>query len=321
MRKLLPDWWAPELEKAADGVAELAMHLSRRLSVDLAGLLAGRIVPKGAVSRVAFKHAASVESSTLAGATFIASSLAQAVLAAMPQPYTPLPADMRRLQARASELQGGILGFDGLLALCWECGIPVIPLPHLPVGVRKMDGAALQVGQRPVIVLAKKKSSRAWLSFILAHEMGHIARGHLTPGSSIIDVALQESSEYLAESHQDGEEAQADEFALEVLGGTQVEALVRSWPAGAAPVELAVNARQAAQRLQVEAGHFILRNAFMTKRWGDAVIALRFLSEDINPEAALLGQLGKHLDLERVAPDLQDLVASVTGLGNVQGPS
>lgn len=313
MRRLLPEWWDAGLEKERGGAAELAMHVSRRLSVELQPLLEGRIVPKGAMSSVAYKHSVNVVHSSLSAASFIASSLAQAVLAALPTPYTPLPHDPVELRALAMRGRTGQFGFSALLDLCWAHGVPVIPLPHLPVGVRKMDGAALQLGERPVIVIAKKKSSRAWLSFILAHEIGHIALGHLRPGSSIIDVSLQETSTYVTEQSQDGQEAQADDFALQVLGGAEVTARVSQWPVLAAPVDIAVLARQAATAFGIEAGHFVLRYAFLTKRWPTALTALNFLSEDLDPERALLEQLQTHLDLGRVADDLQDLVSQITG--------
>ena len=287
--------------------------MSRRLSIDLQSLHLGRIVPKGAVSRLAFKHQANVDVDALSAASFIASSLSQAVVAAMERPSRPFPTNTVQVQEEARQLQGGMLSFDGLLSLCWRYGVPVIPLPNLPVGVRKMDGAALQVGDRPVIVLAKKKSSRAWLSFILAHEMGHIVRGHLQPGSSIVDISLQETAEYSSESLDDREEAEADAFALEVLGGQYVEEQIATWSRDAEPVELAVNARAASQVHGIEAGNFILRHAFNTKRWPDAVSALRFLSEDLNPQDSLLSHLQRNLKLDLIAEDLQDLVSQVTG--------
>lgn len=318
VRRLLPKWWSPEVEKKSDGVAELAMHLSRRLSVDLTSLLRGQVVPKGAVARQAFKHQINVEPSSLSAATFIASSLAQTVLAALPMKHLPLPSDPLQLRARAHEITPDQpFGFTSLINLCWAHGIPVIPLPNLPVGVRKMDGAALQVGQRPVIVLAKKKSSRAWLSFILAHEIGHVALGHLQPGSSIIDISLEETATYLTESASDTQESEADEFALQAMGGEDIAAEIRTWSGNATPVELAVNARRAASRFAIEAGHFILRHAFATRRWPESITALRFLSEDFNPESALVAQLKQRLDLDRVSDDLQDMVASITGWNDV----
>jgi hypothetical protein len=314
VRRLLPGWWSADLEQQPDSAAELAMHLSRRLSVDLRSLIRGEVVPKGAVAKLAFKHRANINPATLSASTFIASSLAQAVLSALRMDYRPLPSDPKGLRARAQEITPDQpFGFASLVNMSWAHGIPIIPLPNLPVGVRKMDGAALQVGNRPVIVLAKKKSSRAWLSFILAHEMGHVALGHLQPGSSIIDISLQETSTYLTESASDTQEGEADDFALAAMGGVDVAAEIKRWSAADTPVELAVNARRAAARLHVEAGHFILRHAFASRRWPEAMTALRFLSEDFNPESTLVAQLKESLDLDLVSDDLQDMVASVTG--------
>ncbi|PZQ77796.1 MAG: hypothetical protein DI563_02630 [Variovorax paradoxus] len=312
-RRLLPEWWDPGLEKAPGGVSELAVLLARRLSIDAGALLQGRLLPKGAVSSLSFKHRAGLEPEQLAPASFIASSLAQTVLAAFSTPYSPLPNDPNVLRASVVSTAQRILGFDSLLTACWDYGVPVIPLPHLPVGVRKMDGAALQVGGRPVIVIAKKKSSRAWLSFILAHEIGHIACGHLRPGSTIVDVSLQESATYAAEADADLQEAQADAFAIELMGGAIVGKEVAAWPVALSPVEVAVRARNASQRLGVEAGHFILRKAFLTKRWPDAMNALRFLSEDFDPESVLLGEFRRRLDLDSLSDDMQGMVAQVTG--------
>lgn len=312
VRKLLPNWWDPKVEAKPDGVVELALHMSRRLSVDVSALLRGQVAPKGAVRGLAYKHSADVDPATLTPASYIASSLSQALLAAMKTEYRQLPSDPEQLRKEAQGANG-VLNFDALLTTCWRHGVPVIPLPNLPVGVRKMDGAAMLVNDRPVIVIAKKKSSRAWLSFILAHEIGHLALGHVKPNSSIVDISLQESSTYAAEGAADKQEREADEFALQLLGGAAMERLVASWPGNAQPVDLAVEARQGSKDLGVEAGHLILRHAFATRRWPESMLALRFISEDVNPEAALLGQLAEHIDIDQVSEDLQDLVTQVTG--------
>lgn len=318
VRGLLPVWWAPELEADSNGVAELGLHLSRRLSLDLAALLAGHLVPKGAVAQVAYKHRSGSAPEKFAAASYIASSLAQAVLDAFPSKVVELPADPETLRAAARAAKGdAVVGFDALLALCWASGIPVIPLPRLPVGVRKMDGAALRVGNRPVIVIAKRQSSRAWLSFILAHEMGHLALGHIGAGSTLIDVALHESATYATDSSGDAEERAADRFALEVLGGPSLGAAIGDWPERESAPGLAAAARDLGRSLHVEPGHIILRHAFESKRWADAANALRFLSEDFDPESRLLEELGAHLDLDLIAEDLQELIENVTGLSRV----
>lgn len=313
VRQLLPDWWDPQVEKDPSGVSELAMLLGRRLSLDVGALMNGQLSPKGAMASVVFKHRAGLDPHSLAAASAIASSLAQTVLAALPVGFSKLPSRADELSKTATEGGQHQLGFDSLLTLCWNHGIPVIPLPNLPVGLRKMDGAALQIGERPVIVIAKKKSSRAWLSFILAHEIGHIALGHLKPGSIIVDISLQEGATYATDDQNDKQEADADAFALEAMGGEAVESEVSGWATQMAPVELAVKARMAAKAYKIEPGHFVLRHAFINRRWPDAVTALRFLSEDLNPEAALLQEFERRLDMSAVSDDMQNLVAQITG--------
>lgn len=315
-RRLLPSWWSPDIEKQPDGIAELAMHLGRRLSLDVGALLSGQVRPSGAVASIAFKHRAGVEPSSLEAASFIASSLAHTIVAAMPAKHEKLPARAEEIQGAVRQLSGGIVSFDALVDLCWQRGIPVIPLPHLPVGVRKMDGAALQDGGRPAIVIAKRKSSRAWLAFILAHEIAHIALGHLKPGSSIVDVSLKDMATYAAESAQDKQEADADAFALQILGGVAAESIIAAWSMRFSPVEIAAAARRAGQESGIEPGHLVLRFAFKTRRWAESVTALGFLTEDLDAEGELIRKLKSHIDIDLIAEDLQDMVMQITGYQN-----
>src|SRR6202035_2816464 len=157
VRSLLPAWWEPAIEHSPDGAGELAMHLSRRLSLDLKSLTQGSLTAKGAVTQVAFKHRADANPDSLAASSFIASSLSHAVLAAMTTTYEPLPPTVGAIRKIVPNSTKAIFGFDALLDMCWDRGIPVVPLPNLPVGIRKMDGAALMVGDLPAIVIARKK--------------------------------------------------------------------------------------------------------------------------------------------------------------------
>lgn len=316
VRKILPSWWSPEAETHSDGIAELCLLVSRRLSLDLTSLLAGEIKQKGAVTSVAYKHRADAAPQSLLASTCIASSLAQAVISAMPHPYTPIARDPAAFAALAKEAGRGTIGLEPLIKSCWSMGIPVIPLPNLPVGVRKMDGAALKIGNRPAIIISKKKSSRAWLAFILAHEIGHIACGHLEKNGSIVDVSLQEQATYASESSTDIQEREADEFALALFGGEVVNNTIETWSSWASPVELAVKAREAGSVFGIESGHLVLRYAFATKRWTDASTALRFLSEDADAEAVMKTSLKENLNLDLVAEDLRDMVCQITAIGS-----
>jgi hypothetical protein len=312
-RRLLPSWWSPEIEKQPDGIAELAMHLGRRLSLDVGALLSGQLRPNGAVTNIAFKHRAGTDASSLAASSFIAASLAHTILAAMGSKYCGLPSTADELRTAIRKAGSGNVSFGALVDLCWLRGIPVIPLPNLPVGIRKMDGAALQDDGRPAIVIAKRKSSRAWLSFIVAHEIAHIALGHLKPGSSIVDVSLRDMATYATESDQDRQEAEADKFALEILGGREADATLTTWSSRMSAVEIAASARGAGQKLGVEPGHLVLRFAFKTRHWAECITALGFLTEDLDAEEELIRKLRSHIDMDLVAEDLQDMVMQITG--------
>lgn len=314
VRRLLPAWWVPAMEESADGVAELCLIISRRLDVDFALLTRGIVARKDAKAPVAYKHAVGADVGTLQAATCIATSLSQAVLAALPSKSSQLPTSPKVLATLCKEIGSGMVSLASMVEACWQLGVPVIPLPNLPVGVRKMDGAVIKVGDRLAIVISKKKSSRAWLGFILAHEIGHLARGHLNGSGSIIDVSLQEQATYETDAGADQQEREADEFALALLGGQLAESTVSKWPSHAAPVNLAVYAKQSAVACGVEPGHLVLRFAFKTKRWAEAMIALNYLQEDGNAELVMQHGLRRHLDLDRVADDMRDFIAQVTGI-------
>lgn len=316
VRKLLPDWWSPDAEKYADGVTELCLLIGRRLSLDVRALINGEIRQKEGWLSVAYKHRADATLQSLRASTCIATSLAQAVVAATPQPYMRLSGSPSEFAGRAKEIGQGVVSLSSLIDSCWAMGVPVIPIPNLPVGIRKMDGAVIRVGDRPAIIVSKKKSSRAWLAFIVAHEIGHIGCGHLDCEGSIIDVSLQEQSTYEAESSSDAEEREADAFALSLFGGEAVEREIRTWPEWASPVDLAVRARENASAFCVESGHLVLRYAFRTKRWPDAMNALRFLSEDADAEGLMKSCLVRNLDLDLVADDIRDFVYQITGIAS-----
>ncbi|WP_321368602.1 ImmA/IrrE family metallo-endopeptidase [uncultured Desulfuromusa sp.] len=314
VRKLLPDWWSPEIEKQPGGLAELCLLVSRRLNIELTALMDGHILKSDAALSIAYKHRADATVESLQASTCISTSLAKAVVAAMSKDYSADHFSGAGIAATARRIGSGTVSLTSLIDASWAMGIPVIPVTNLPVGVRKMDGAVIKVDGRPVIIISKKKSSRAWLAFIVAHEIGHIASGHLEINDTIIDVSLQEQATYAVESSRDMQEREADSFALSLLGGDGVDREISTWPSWASPADLAVRARKSAADLRAESGHIILRYAFESKRWPDAMAALRFLSEDSDAETVVRGGLQRNLDFDLVAEDLRDLICQVTGI-------
>lgn len=315
VRKLLPDWWVPEIEARPDGFAEFCLLLSRRLSIDLQSLMKGEVVVRQAAASVSYKHRVDASPESLQASTCIATSVAQGVVAAMTKPYRNISCAPESFARDIRNIGNGKICFTSVLDACWENGIPVIPLPNVPVGIRKMDGAVIKLGERPTIIISKKNSSRAWLTFIIAHELGHIANGHISSSGSIIDVSLQEKSTYESESSSDLQEREADSFAFDMLGGEQVNSIISSWPDRISAVDIALRSRDAAETVGVESGHFALRYAFRTKRWPDAMNALSFLSEDADPQSEMKLGMERWLDFDRVADDIRDYVCQITGIG------
>ena len=313
VRALLPTWWDDDAAQTPAGAWEFAVMIGRRLELDAVALAQGDVRSLQGLSQPRYKHTVRVAETDLVAATRIASSLARAVVGSFPA--MPPSARMTAEEARAKILsaQPGV-DFDGLLAFAWNQSIPVIPLPHLPKGVKKMDAAALRVGGRPVIVIARKNDSKAWLSFVLAHELGHVMRGHLPEDGAIVEGSLQDTAAFDAESQQDAQECEANAFAHHVLSGPQADAVIQRWGTRASPLQLVDAANAAADALQTAPAHLVLRYAFLTRRWVEANVALKFMAEDVNAQQTLVQRMAERIDTRAIGEDLQEFVEQITGV-------
>jgi hypothetical protein len=310
---LLPEWWSPEMAKTEPGLWETALLLGRRLNLNARALLEGQVQKNADVSAPRYKHTVRVTEEQLGAATLIASSLAKAVLGAMPEKPRFVCTSAGQARQLLLAKPGARADFDALLDLCWDVGIPVIPIPHLPKGVKKMDAAAIKVGRRPAIVIALKRNSKSWLSFLLAHELGHICLGHVPDNAALIEGSLTDSTEFDSESQNDKQEREANAFAHALLGGDEANAAVQTWTA-LPPVTLASRAIATAPALRTSPGHLVLRYAFATKRWPDAQMAMNFLAEDMEAQTSLVSKMREQIDTSAIAEDLQDFVEQITGV-------
>lgn len=310
---MLPSWWDDQIASAPDGMWELVLGIAKSLSLDAVALSKGELFPKGAVANISYKRNALVNPQDFQASTLIASSISNAIISSIKVPYQALPKNVWELNEEIRAIGKGSIDFDALLNYCWRKGVPVISLSNLPFGLKKMDGAALKVGDRPVIILAKKNNSKSWLSFILAHELGHIALGHLENNSSIVDIALQQESTFDSDNTGDSMELEADKFALNILGGPLAQETQERWGDFDSAITLATNARAAANLLGCSAGHLILRYAFRTKRWPEAASALKFLREDFDAQKEIVKFMASGIAFDDLSNDVQDLIFRITG--------
>ena len=198
------------------------------------------------------------------------------------------------------------VSFEALLDYCWAHGIAVLHVSNFPKNIKRMHGLSARVGGRPVIVLSWAKRHPAWLLFVLAHELGHLALGHVPDESTLVDEAVDQAS-------QDDEEKQANAFALEALNGSASTrfAAADRWPRASG---LAAEASRIAKEKQIDPGHVVLNYAnTMGKNFFAVANAALALLDGLDDASELVRRrLAKHLDWERLPADSSEFVMRMT---------
>ncbi|MGC4005756.1 MAG: hypothetical protein QM811_22605 [Pirellulales bacterium] len=179
----LPDWWDDSAATDEAAITQFCMFISRHLGFNLGSLFGTLEDSRTPVtfeepSACKFKKQSGRTNNDVRIASAIASSAAELTACATTAAYTPLPSAK---DIRESILNDGNrwIGLDELLNYCWSIGVPVIHVSHFPRTAKKMDGMVVMTDSRPVIVISKNAKYSAWLLFVLAHEIGHIALGHV----------------------------------------------------------------------------------------------------------------------------------------------
>lgn len=95
---------------------------------------------------------------------------------------------------------------EALVDWCWRAGIVVVPL-DLQGG---FSAGAWSLQGQPVVVIKERPDYKASWLFTLAHELGHLALGHVTD-AGLVDVAPG------WEVQTDAQEDEANAYALELL--------------------------------------------------------------------------------------------------------
>lgn len=122
-------------------------------------------------------------------------------------PVGEVPADPETLRNQLLDGAQGPVTLEGLLAWVWSHGIIVIPM----TGPSSFSAAAWTVEGRPVIVLKESRALVAFWLFDLAHELGHIAHGHLKAGG-VVDLTSPTNP-----NTSDPQEREATDYALDLL--------------------------------------------------------------------------------------------------------
>jgi IrrE N-terminal-like domain len=209
-KSALPSWWNDELNDKPTAVLEGAGHIAKRLHLDLRSLLSDdQAVQFKPLPQTKFKYNRQQRVDIPDTSHQLASRVAELVAYGVQVAFVPISEDVNEIRAEILQNHPQI-NLEGILDYCWQHGIAVVYFNDYPKkNIRKITGIIQWQGDRPVIVLSDKRTHPAWLAFHLAHELAHLALGHVREGILIDDVSDQESG--------DQEERDANIFAVKLL--------------------------------------------------------------------------------------------------------
>lgn len=292
----LPDWWTAADAESLSGRTFVSLLLARRLSLDPSSLLDDN-VPVGFLHTgpTKFKHLRLGPGLQREALTAYSQGVARLVLAARQEVDSrPVPSasDLRRsLLAAGSEL----VQFGDVLAACWGLGVPVLHLRLFPAATKGLTAMTVRLGTEHVILVARESGIPAQYMFHVAHELGHIALGHLEHTTAIIDADShdEDAAHSLVD---DEEEIAADEFAQILLTGHKAFRIERSALVDATGKlgtarELAAQAIAVGLNEHIDPGHVIMCFAETTGEWALAQAAAKHLPHQDEKPGTLVNKI------------------------------
>lgn len=304
---VLPSWWDDEIALNAAGYAQGLLLLARHLGLDLSSLQDDTVpVRLRELGSCKYKKREDVNEDDLALCRMMAIRVAQLADEAMELPLRPTTQSADEIRQTILDTGAPWVGLPELLDYCWSVGIPVLHLDHFPKNARRPDGFAARVKGRPVIILCARKKQSAWQLFILAHELGHIERGHILGDGALLDDKVDENS-------LDAEEIEANIFALELLTGSATRRFRASgrWPNAQ---KLAEEARQIGRIQKIDPGHVVLNYAHSMGRDFFAVANAALARLEVHADAikTIRATVADRLDWSRLPEDSSEFLMRVT---------
>jgi len=215
LTSLMPEWWSAEIEVTPGAAQRAKIYLAKALSLQIRAF--SEDPPRVAFDlpkEKRFKLSAKTSEDDVAVAVALAKSASRIALNAIANDHSPLPPSAAEIRGQILASGAPWVGLEQILELCWSNGVPVLHLASPLLG-RKMDGIAMSIKGRPSIVLSNVRK-QGFLLFHLAHELGHIALGHLSENGAIVDDEINKNE---SDEGRNFQEIEADRFAIELLTG------------------------------------------------------------------------------------------------------
>ncbi|MFN4888791.1 MAG: ImmA/IrrE family metallo-endopeptidase [Pseudanabaena sp.] len=314
----LPDWWCEEYEASGDAVLTAAAYLSRRFNLDLPSLLNPDLNPIfDAESKALFKTVKNQDANdeNVKAELAVAQNLALRVAELIAYTYKCQYQSIVGMTAK--EIRAAILDkytsvtLEALLGFCHEYGIPIGHFAEFPTKVKKFFGMVTQSKGHPVIVVSLCDLSPSRLSFIIAHELGHIALGHLEDGLIISEQNLGMLDQL------DDDESAANEFAAELILGQPDR--VYYFPHYMTAEALSESAMEKSRRDRVDAGSIAWNYGwYKTSHFPVARKAAGLIEKNSNAPQQINRYLSKSLDWDSLSNDNREFLALALGLDIVE---
>lgn len=303
-----PTWWSEDADASISAKAELRFSLSRKLGLDPKSLLEDG-QPRYLWNDVArFKHLADETELEKSAITAFGAAVSRVLLGAtMPSQSTAnvTASEMRRLILQSHPF----VRLLDLLSLCWSLGIPIIHLRIFPLSTKRMSAMAVRVGSRSAVLVGKDSLYPPHIAFYVAHELAHIALGHLEDTAVVVDLERNA----LALSGTDKEEEAADKYALDLLTG-ETEPIVLSLTGAASSQALARVALNSSTDLGIEPGVLALCFGYSTQNWSIANGAMQYIYQSEKPAwKEINGVAREQISFDLIARDSRTYLEKVLG--------
>ena len=303
---LMPDWWEESYAKDPTILPEVEIRIARFLNIPLSLVRNVDVeLTLPPYRQAQLRRVSDLDRNRLWPAIHTAIRVAEAVARNMR--FTGSPA--ARFPDDALEWRR-VLVSSGTkpVQLCdvaddlWSRGVPVIPLDNLPTP--SFQGLACIVDGQPVIVLGQNYDEPGRVTFLMAHEAGHIAAGDCLPGILVLDQdgAIQDDSAM---------EYKAELFARRLLMGEETAAI---------PEHERFDAKALAQRAVdlesqtgVDAGLLIFDWAAKTLNYADASLAVKALYRAVGARRKLRKIFDEYVEYDSASESDLALLRCVYG--------
>jgi Zn-dependent peptidase ImmA (M78 family) len=300
---ILPEWWNDEVAQTKTGFLQGVGIIARHLGLELMPLHKNGKVEFQTQKAVNFKKTPGVSEAELSLAQNIATQALWLTCFQTQKPFDGIPNSPAAIRQEILKSGNEAVNLKNLLEYCWSKGVVVLHVSNFPVGVKKMEGLATLHNGRPGIVLCKNLQSSSWMVFLLAHELGHIACGHVKKQGVLVDEKIDPES-------QDAEEKEANRFAIELLTGNPDMRFTAPYRLTAE--QLAEAAKSVGRRVQVDPGVVALNYAWQKKFYALANDALKQIEPPSSAVDEVHRQMQSGLQWDDIPESNREYIEKVT---------